>query len=88
MAIRAMGRVGRVIQVWSLTDPSHRALRCVLEQQSSTGFVLVVTIDAVEVATRTCTTRSEAIGYAAFLLDRLMTDGWSVRHGIPQAALH
>jgi len=88
MAIRAMEHVGRVIQVWSLTDVSHRTLRCVLEQQSSTGLVLVVTIDAVEVATRSCTTRSEAMGHAAFLLDRLMADGWIIRHGMAHAALH
>lgn len=66
----------REAQVWSLSL-GRRTLTCALECRISDA-VLVIHIDDVEIATRTCASASEALSWAAFLLERLSESGWSV----------
>jgi hypothetical protein len=85
--VRWMARAERVSQVWSLTS-HQRTLTCALEQQAEPPFAVTVRIDGAEVAARTCLSRAEAIGYAAFLFDRLTEAGWVVRIPMRQTVSH
>jgi hypothetical protein len=85
--VRWIARTERVSQVWSLTF-EQRILTCVLEQHSTPPFAVTVRIDSAEIAARTCHTRAEAVGYAAFLFDRLTEAGWTVRTPMRAAILH
>jgi hypothetical protein len=87
MPVRWIARTERASQVWSLTC-EQRTLTCVLEQHPAPPFAVTVRIDSAEIAARTCHTRAEAVGYAAFLFDRLTEAGWVVRTPMRDAILH
>jgi len=76
--VRWIARTERVSRVWSLTS-HQRTLTCVLEQHNEPPFAVTVRIDGAEIAERTCVSKAEAVGYAAFLFDRLTEAGWIVR---------
>jgi hypothetical protein len=81
-----MARAERV-PVWSLTS-DRRTLTCALERQAEPPYAVTVRIDGAEVAARTCLSRAEAIGYAAFLFDRLTEAGWVIRVPMRQTLSH
>jgi hypothetical protein len=87
VTVRWIARAERVSQVWSLTS-HQRTLTCALEQQAEPPFAVTVRIDGAEVAARTCLSRAEAIGYAAFLFDRLTEAGWVVRIPMRETVSH
>ena len=76
--VRWITRTERVSRVWSLTS-DQRTITCALEQHNEPPFAVTVRIDGAEIAARTCVTKAEAVGYAAFLFDRLTEAGWVVR---------
>jgi hypothetical protein len=85
--VRWIARTERVSQVWSLTF-EHRTATCILEQHATPPFAVTVKIDSAEIVARTCHTRAEAVGYAAFLFDRLTEAGWVVRTPMRAPVLH
>ena len=87
MTVRWLTRTERVSRVWSLTS-QHRTLTCALEQHAEPPFAITVRIDGSEIAARTCLTKAEAVGYAAFLYDRLTESGWVVRVPMREAISH
>ena len=76
--VRWIARTERVSRVWTLTS-QQRTITCALEQHNEPPFAVTVRIDGAEIAAKTCVTKAEAVGYAAFLFDRLTEAGWVVR---------
>jgi hypothetical protein len=76
------------IQVWRLTRKGNRTIGCVLRQSADSRFVVTVTLDGGEIASRCYSVRADAISHAGFLLERLTAGGWTVVAGMPQMVLH
>jgi len=85
--VRWIARTERVSRVWSLTS-DQRTITCALEQHNEPPFAVTVRIDGAQIAARTCATKAEAVGYAAFLFDRLTESGWVVRIPMRESVSH